>query len=113
MAPPVPDVTLIRRGDDVASPTDDPSFLSQIIAWVAAAIAGVCAWLWNSTMGRIAKLEEGKVNQKTFDDYVERADKDRDERRDTELSLFAEIKDQRQHFDSKLDKLADLIRQNK
>jgi hypothetical protein len=97
----------------MANPADDPSFLSQIIAWVAAGIAGLATWLWTSTMGRIAKLEEGKVNQKTFDTYVERAYKDRDERRDTELSLFSEIKDQRVHFDSKLDRLADLIRQNK
>jgi hypothetical protein len=64
-------------------------------------------------MGRISALEREKVSQKTFDEYVARADKDRDERRDTELSLFREIKDQRQHFDSKLDKLADLIRGQK
>ena len=94
----------------MATPTDDPSFLSQIIAWVAAGIAGLATWLWTSTMGRITKLEEGKVNQRTFDSYVARADKDRDERRDTELSLFEEIKDQRQHFDGKLDKIADLLR---
>lgn len=94
----------------MATPTDDPSFLSQIIGWVAAGIAGLATWLWTSTMGRLTKLEEGKVNQKTFDAYVARADKDRDERRDTELSLFAEIKDQRQHFDTKLDKIADLLR---
>jgi hypothetical protein len=109
-APPAPGATPIKRGDDVASPTDDPSFLSQIIAWVAAGIAGLATWLWTSTMGRIAKLEEGKVNQKTFDTYVARADKDRDERRDTELSLFAEIKDQRLHFDAKLDKITDMLR---
>ena len=94
----------------MASPSDDPSFLSQVLAWIAAAIAAIGAWLWTTTMGRISKLEEAKVNQRTFDEYVRRADKDRDERRSTELSLFAEIKDQRQHFDGKLDKIVDMIR---
>lgn len=97
----------------MAAPTDETSFLSQVLAWVAAAIAAVGAWLWTTTMGRISALERDKVSQRTFDDYVARADKDRDERRETEIGLFAEIKDQRQHFDSKLDKLADLIRQSR
>lgn len=95
----------------MAVPPDETSFLGQVLAWTAAAIAGVGAWLWTTTMGRIAKLEESKVDQKTFSDYVARADKDRDERRQTEISLFAEIKDQRTHFDTKLDRLADLIRE--
>lgn len=86
------------------------SFLTQVLAWIAAAIAAIGAWLWVNTMGRIGKLEEGKVNQKTFDEYVARADKDRSERRETEISLFAEIKDQRHHFDAKLDKITDMLR---
>jgi hypothetical protein len=90
-------------------PTDEASFISQIIAWVAAAIAAVFAWLWSTTMGRITKLEEGKVNQKTFDDYIVRSEKYRDERRETETSLFDEIKQQRIHFDTKLDKITDLL----
>jgi hypothetical protein len=94
----------------MASPTDETTFLSQLLAWAAAGIAAVGAWLWTTTMGRIARLEEGKVNQKTFDAYVARADKDRDERRDTEISLFAEIKDQRTHFDTKLDRITDMLR---
>lgn len=96
----------------MATPNDG-SFLSEVLAWVAASIAAVGAWLWVNTMARISKLEEGKVNQKTFDEYVVRADKDRSERRETEISLFAEIKDQRLHFDSKLDKIADMIRGQK
>jgi hypothetical protein len=94
----------------MATPSEGVSFLGQVLAWVAAGIAAVGAWLWTTTMGRISALEREKVSQRTFDEYVARADKDRDERRDTELSLFREIKDQRQHFDSKLDKLADMIR---
>lgn len=94
----------------MASPADDPSFLSQVLAWVAAGIAAVGAWLWSNTMGRIAKLEEGKVSQEAFDRYVERADKDRDERRSAEISLFHKVDDLHRHFDSKIDKLADLIR---
>jgi hypothetical protein len=90
-------------------PTDESSFISQIIAWVAAGIAAVFAWLWSTTMGRITKLEEGKVNQKTFDDYIVRSEKYRDERRETETSLFDEIKQQRIHFDTKLDKITDLL----
>lgn len=97
----------------MATPSDEHSFLSQALAWVAAGIAGVGAWLWTTTMGRIARLEEGKVNQKTFDEYVARADKDRNERRDTELSLFAKVDDLHRHFDTKMDKLADLIRERK
>jgi hypothetical protein len=90
-------------------PTDESSFISQIIAWVAAGIAAVFAWLWSTTMGRITKLEEGKVNQKTFDDYIVRSEKYRDERRETEISLFNEIKQQRIHFDTKLDKITELL----
>jgi len=92
---------------------DEASFLSQVLTWIAVGIAAIGAWLWTTTMGRIAKLEEGKVNQKTFDDYVARADKDRGERRETEISLFREIKDQRKHFDERLDKIADLLRERK
>lgn len=97
----------------MAVPTEETTFLSQILAWIAAAIAAIGAWLWTTTMGRIAKLEESKVNQKTFDDYVARADKDRDERRDTELSLFAKVDGLQKHFDTKIDKLADLIRESR
>jgi len=94
----------------MASGAEDGSFLSQVLAWVAAAIAAVGAWLWTTTMGRIAKLEEGKVSNSTFDSYVTRADKDRDERRQTEISLFTEIKNQRDHFDAKLDKIVEMLR---
>lgn len=97
----------------MATPSDEHSFLGQALAWVAGAIGAVGYWLWTTTMGRIAKLEEGKVNQKTFDEYVARADKDRSERRDTELSLFAKVDSLHHHFDSKMDKLADLIRERK
>lgn len=64
-------------------------------------------------MGRIAALEKDKVSKADFDKYVDRADKDRDERRETELSLFVKVDDLRKHFDQKIDKLADLIRDNK
>jgi hypothetical protein len=80
---------------------------------VAGGIAAIGIWLWTSTMSRIAELEKGKVNQKTFDEYVTRANKDRDERRETELALFDEVKDMRAHFDAKFDKLTDLIRNHK
>jgi len=92
---------------------EDTTFLSQVLAWVAAGIAAVGAWLWTTTMGRIAKLEEGKVNQKTFDEYVARADKDRGERRETELSLFRKMDNMRDHVDERFDKLAELIRASK
>jgi len=95
------------------APTDDTSFLSQVVAWVAAAIAGLAAWLWTTTMSRITKLEEGKVNQKTFDEYVARADKDRGERRETELSLFRKMDNMRDHVDERFDRLAELIRASK
>lgn len=94
----------------MAAPVDENSFLGQALAWVAAGIAGVGAWLWTTTMGRIAKLEENKVDRKTFESYVERAEKDRDERRNTELALFHKVDDLHRHFDTKIDKLADLIR---
>ena len=97
----------------MAAPTGETTFLSQVLAWVAAGIASVAAWLWVTTMGRIAKLEEGKVNQKTFDEYVARADKDRGERRDTELALFAKVDSLHHHFDAKFDKLAELIQERR
>lgn len=97
----------------MAAGPDETSFLGHVLAWIAAGIAAVGAWLWTTTMGRIAKLEESKLSKEAFEDYVERADKDRDERRQTEISLFAEIKDQRNHFDAKLDKLAELIREQR
>lgn len=95
------------------APHDENSFLSQVLSWIAGGIAAVGIWLWTSTMSRIAELEKGKVNQKTFDEYVARADKDRGERRETELNLFEKVDDLRTHFDQKIDKLADLIRNQK
>lgn len=89
------------------------SFLSQVLAWIAAAIAAVGAWLWTSTMGRISRLEESKVDLKTFESYVQRADKDRNERRETELTLFSKVDSLRTHVDTRLDKIADLIRDHK
>lgn len=97
----------------MAAPNDETSFLGQVLAWVAAGIAGIGAWLWTTTMGRIAKLEENKVDQETFEAYVKRADKDRDERRASELTLFDKVDDLHRHFDAKFDRLADLIRNNK
>jgi hypothetical protein len=97
----------------MATPTDETSFLSQVLAWIAAAIAAVGAWLWTTTMGRIAKLEEGKVNQKTFDEYVARADRDRSERRQTEINLFEKVDDLRDHVDTKLDRIVALIQGKK
>lgn len=90
---------------------DDTSFLTHALAWLGAAIAGIGAWLWTTTMGRIKDLETGKVNQKTFDEYVVRADRDRGERRETEISLFQKVDDLHRHFDAKMDKLAELIRE--
>lgn len=97
----------------MAAGPEENSFLSQVLSWVAGGIAAIGIWLWTSTMSRIAELEKGKVNQKTFDDYVARSDKDRDERRETEINLFDKVDDLRTHFDHKIDKLADLIRNHK
>lgn len=97
----------------MATPTDENSFLSQVLSWVAGGIAAVGVWLWTSTMGRISELEKGKVNQKTFDEYVARADKDRMERRETEINLFEKVDSLHRHFDTKFDRLADLIRDRK
>lgn len=76
----------------------DSSFTGQVLAWVAAGIASIGAWLWTNTMGRIAKLESDKIGREEFDKYVDRADHDRNERRETEIKLF-----------DKLDQLKDLI----
>ena len=94
-------------------PTDEHSFLGQVLAWIAAGIAAIGAWLWTTTMGRITRLEEGKVNQKTFDEYVARAERDRVERRDTEISLFAKVDSLHKHFDQKFDKLMELIKDSR
>jgi len=81
-----------------AKAAESPSFLGQTLAWVAAAIAGIGAWLWTNTMGRIQRLEQSKVDKDDFAEYVKRADKDRDERRDAEIKIF-----------DKLDNLKDLF----
>lgn len=81
------------------------SFLSQSLAWAAAGIAGVGAWLWTNTMGRLQKVEENKLNRSEFDSAMSRIDKDRDERRETEIKLFDKV----DKFDDKLDALKDLI----
>lgn len=89
----------------VKAAVENQSFLSQTLAWVAAGIAGVGAWLWTNTMGRIAHIEKNKLDKTTFDATVARHDKDRDERRETELALFAKV----DKFNDKLDDLKDLI----
>ncbi len=97
----------------MAAPHDEASFLNQVLGWVAGGIAAIGIWLWTSTMGRISELEKGKVNQKTFDEYVMRADKDRGEMRETEVNLFEKVDDLRSHFDNKIDRLAEIIREGR
>lgn len=95
----------------MSTPTE--GFLDQIITWIVGAISFVAIWVWTTTMGRISRLEEGKVSMKAFEEYTQRADKDRDERRETELTLFNKVDDLRNHIDVKIDRIADLIRSNK
>lgn len=71
--------------------SDNTSFLGQVLAWVAAAIAAVGAWLWVHTMGRISALEASKLDFKTFDDHVKRSDKSRDELRESIIALYGKV----------------------
>lgn len=79
---------------------EQPSFLGQTLAWVAAGIAGIGAWLWTHTMGRLQKVEENKLDRFEFDKAMARIDKDRDERRETEIKLF-----------DRLDHLKDMVQE--
>jgi len=83
-----------------AKAAESPSFLGQTLAWVAAAIAGIGAWLWTNTMGRIQRLEQNKLERTEFDHAMSRIDNDRKERRDTEIKLF-----------DKLDSLKDMVQE--
>lgn len=86
--------------DEVKVAADGGSFLSQSLAWIAAAIAGIGAWLWVNTMGRLQKVEENKLDRSEFDKAMSRIDKDRDERRETEIKLF-----------DRLDHLKDMVQE--
>ena len=77
---------------------ESSGFLGQVLAWIAAGIAGLGAWLWINTMGRIQLLEADKVGREEFNKHIAKVDKDRDERREVEIKLF-----------DKLDGLKDLI----
>lgn len=89
----------------------DPSFVGQVLAWISGGIALIGAWLWANTMGRISSLEKSKVEREEFDKYVTRADKGRDEMRETQITLFNKVDDLRDHVDRKFEKIADLIRE--
>ena len=77
---------------------DEQSFLGQILAWAAAGIAMVGAWLWVSTMGRIQRLEEDKIGRKEFDALIAREAEATRQRQLIEEKLF-----------DRLDSLKDLI----
>lgn len=84
---------------------DNGSFLSQVLEWTAGGIAAIGAWLWTHTMGRLQNVEKNKIDRSEFDNAMKRIDKDRDERRETEISLFGKV----DKLDDKLDGLKDLI----
>lgn len=86
--------------DEVKVAADGGSFLSQSLGWAAASIAGIGAWLWLNTMGRLQKVEENKLDRSEFDKAMSRIDKDRDERRETEIKLF-----------DRLDHLKDMVQE--
>lgn len=67
------------------------SFLAQVLAWVAAGIAAIGAWLWVHTMGRISVLESTKLDLQTFKDHVARSEKSRDELRESIVALYGKV----------------------
>lgn len=75
----------------MASPAEDASFLSQALGWVVAGVAGLAAWVWNHTMGRIKKLEETKLDKAEFDKYVIQQETHRREFRDGQIATFNKI----------------------
>ena len=91
----------------------DPTLLGQLLAWAAAGIASVGAWLWTHTMGRIAAVEKEKVSRHEFDEAVNRGEKSREELRGSVITLFGKVDDLRDHVDTKFEKLADLIREHR
>lgn len=101
--------------------SQETSFAAWAMGAIGAGITGILAWLGLNTMSRIQALEQGKVDKKSFDDAMERADTSRGELRETMethrsetrenvIGLHDKIDDMRNHVDEKFDRLADLIR---
>lgn len=91
----------------------DPTFLGQLITWAGAGISALFAWLWTHTMGRLSSVEKEKLNRKEFEEAMQRAETSRQEVRGSVITLFGEVKDLRDHVDTKFDRLADLIREHR
>lgn len=100
----------------------EPSFATWVMGAIGTGITGILGWLGLSTMARIKALEDGKVNVKAFDEAMARADASRTELRQTMethrsetrenvIALHEKMDGLRDHFDEKLDRLADLIRE--
>lgn len=99
----------------------ETSFAAWAMGAIGAGITGILGWLALNTMGRISALEQGKVDKKSFDDAMQRADTSRTELRQTMethrsetrenvIGLHEKIDGLRNHVDEKFDRLADLIR---
>jgi len=72
---------------------ESQSFLSQLLAWVAAGIAAIGAWLWVNTMGRIQRLEQNKIGREEFNTHIDRFAEDQRNRLATEEKLFDRLDD--------------------
>lgn len=103
---------------------EQQTFLAYLVVLAGAGITGALGWLWRNTMGRISSLEKEKVSSKEFSEYTQRADKSREELRETMethrketrdnvIGIHKKIEDLGSHVDKKLDRLADLIRESR
>lgn len=68
-------------------PPEEQSFLSWLVVGAGAAIAGAGAWLWGNTMGRIQRLEDGKVGRDEFGEFKKTMEVVRKEQKDSTHEL--------------------------
>lgn len=106
----------------MSAPNPDVGLVSYVVGAIAAGTVAIVAWVGKHTVGRISALETGKVDMKTFDEAMERAEtgrkelrasveQQRIETRENVIAVHGKIDGLRDHVDEKLDRLADLIRE--
>lgn len=74
-----------------------------------APVTAILAWLVKNRVEKIEAKADAALSRAEFVEYKTAAQKDRDERRQTELALFEKMDDLRGHVDAKFDGLTTII----